>query len=226
MIMQMKRCFTRTIIILCLLFITAISILWHPSGVFADSPVIYSLVIRNVTPQIKPGDTLEIIVLFSGFGIPLQNKLYIAWSSNSVIEQSNPGYYTVGNGQPVGIDPNGLMVDFDNNLFSITTGGSGKYPPDYGFPLVVGETSLNNQYPIVLTINTSKKAPPGDYDITFVFTYSDNQNIYQDFKTTPFHISSTWERNQLKFQIAAVSIALASLLLVATFNVLRYIKKD
>jgi len=201
MIMQMKRCFTRTIIILCLLFITAISILWHPSGVFADSPVIYSLVIRNVTPQIKPGDTLEIIVLFSG-------------------------YYTVGNGQPVGIDPNGLMVDFDNNLFSITTGGSGKYPPDYGFPLVVGETSLNNQYPIVLTINTSKKAPPGDYDITFVFTYSDNQNIYQDFKTTPFHISSTWERNQLKFQIAAVSIALASLLLVATFNVLRYIKKD
>ena len=190
---------------------------------FADSPDVHSLVIRNSTPTIKPGDTLEIAVFISGYGIPSKNKLITFWSSPYVIDRDNPGTIEIGGGDPIGIDPTGNITVLPSEIFSIST--IIKQPPDYGLPLIRSETSVSGKFPILLKLNTSKTAPPGDYDITFIFTYGDEQNMSQDYKTTQFHISSWWERAQLWFQIAVVSVALLSLLTGAVFSWLAYRRK-
>jgi hypothetical protein len=220
-----KRLPLRTIVISLssLLFLTAFTLYDANNTALADSQVAYSLVIRNLTPTINPGNTLEIEVFFSGYGIPSKNKLYVSWSSAKVIDRDTPGTIEVAGLGPVGIDPNGNITVLPSDIFSISP--IIKAPPDYGIPLIRSETSLSGKYPILLKLNTSKTAPSGNYDITFVFTYGDDQNMYQDYKTTQFHISNFWERKQLWFQITAVLIALASLLTGAIFSWLAYRKK-
>jgi hypothetical protein len=182
-----------------------------------NSNCVYSLVIRNTTPTIKAGETLEIEVFISGYGIPSKNKLNIFWTSPYVIDPNNPGTIEIGGYKPIGLDPNGFITVLPSEIFSIST--IIKPPPDYGLPLVRSETSLSGKYPILLKLNTSKTAPSGDYDITFVFTYSDNQSMYQSYETTQFHISSLWERNQLWITITAASIAFVSLIITTTVGI-------
>ncbi len=210
-------------LLICLLIFTATFIFYCSNNVvFADSQVAYSLVIRNTTPAIKAGETLEIEAFISGYGTPYKNKLNIFWSSPYVIDKNNPGTYEVLGSGPIGIDPNGIKTSFTNDTFSVSK--LSQQITDFGLPMIQTETALGGKYPIILNINTAKDAPPGDYDIIFVFTYSDNQSMYQDFKTIPFHIYSYWERNQTWFQIAAVSIALISLVSGAVFSLLTYKK--
>lgn len=80
---------------------------------------------------------------------------------------------------------------------------------------VMSESVWENEPPILLSINISKDAPSGDNDITFAFTYGDEQNLKQDFKTVPFHITSKWERNQGWVLSVGVAIAFFSLLIIA-----------
>jgi hypothetical protein len=220
----MKRLSLRTIVIslICLLLLTAIFTLNDTNNiVLANSKVALSLIIRNRTPVIEAGDTLEIEVFISGDGIPVKNKLSVSWSSLHVIDRDNPGVYVASDNKSVGIDPFGIAIDFGPSHFSYAPEST---PPYFGIPQIMSETMSNSIPFLLLKINTTKSAPPGDYDITFVFTYSDNQSIYQDYKTAQFHISSLWERIELRLQIGAVSIALVSLVTGAVFSWLTYRK--
>lgn len=222
----MKKLFLRTIVILllCLLLLTSTFALNGTNEIaLANSQTVLSLVIRNITPTIKPSDTIEIQIFISGHGIPSKNKLNTFWSSPHIIDEEKPGTIQLGGGDPIGIDPVGNITVLPRFLFS--TSAIAKPPPEYGFPLIASETSLFGNYLIRLKLNTSKTAPPGDYDITFIFTYGDELNTYQDYKTTSFHISSWWKRVQLWFQIAAISVALISLVMAAVFNWRMYRRK-
>ena len=182
-----------------------------------SSNSVYSLMIRNITPKIKAGDTIQIELFISGYGIPQKNKLIISWSSSYVIDKINAGFYTTFNSEPRQIDPAGIIYDFPQSNFAIST--LGYEPADYGLPFVITERAFNGIPPLWLRINTVKTAPSGDYDISFIFTYGDDQNMSQDYKTTQFHVMSNWEKNEQWLTILAVVIAALSLLASAVVSI-------
>lgn len=192
---------------------------------------LYSLIIRNRTPCVKAGGTLEVEVFLSGCGIPERNKLIVQWSSPYVIDKDSPGSFTgnvvlatdkvtgkqqIGTGKTysksVNMDPIGATIILNQGYFWENP----RLPSDpKALRAVIGEWEWDGEPPLLLKLNTSKKARPGDYDITFTFTYGDAQNLAQDYKTTGFHVSSWWERNELWLAILAILIALASLIATA-----------
>ncbi len=184
-----------------------------------NSSLIYTLIVRNRVPNIRAGDTLEIEVFISGYGIPLKNKMNVFWSSPYVIDSDNTGYVKFINQEPVNLDPSCVIIGFPIDFFSsnITT----KEDSESRFPLKIGEAVINNEIPLLFIINTAKTAPSGDYEVTFIFTYGDEQNIYQDYKTIKFHVNSWWEMNQTWITIIAIVIAFFSLvtaLIVGIWN--------
>ena len=182
------------------------------------SGYVYSLILRNRTPRVKPGDTLEIEVYLSGFGIPEKNKLFIYWSSPNVIDPKslNPVSVTFINFVP-NIVPERYHIPKDSPTYTVqfdSTGARFSVPKPY-FMMLVGDSSSNSSSqfpgigadhawvssaspspPLLVTLNTSKAASSGDFDVTFVFTYGNEQNPLQDYKITQFHITSWLERNQ------------------------------
>ena len=64
--------------------------------------------------------------------------------------------------------------------------------------------------PLLLKINTSKKTPPGNYEIFVTFTYSDGTQICVEKTAIPIHLKSSIERNQWKIAITGIIIAVTS----------------
>jgi len=193
---------------------------------------VYSLIIRNRKPNIKSGDTLELEVFLSGYGVPEQHKLIVQWSSPYVIDKDNPGFFTtniatatdktgkitgVATGKPyvqkMNISPIGTTIVLGQAHFWEKP--SDNTMPNNGLRGILSESEWDNEPPLFFKINTAKNAHSGDYDITFTFTYTNAKYVFQDYKTTPFHITSWWERNQFWIEIAVGAIALASLVITA-----------
>lgn len=198
----------------------------------------YSLIIRNRTPTVRPGDKVEIDLFLSGYGIPEKNKLDIKWSSPYIINRENAGFleWCISLGEdtatgkimpltgtrfrqslkitPIGIDTNLVQSFFFKN--PVTTDS-----PNFAFAPVISESLWDNNPPMYLSLNTANSAPPGDYDITFTFTYGNEQNIFQDQKAARFHVTNWWERNQGWIAIAGATIALLSLIATAVFSIWR-----
>lgn len=197
---------------------------------------VYSLILRNRTPIVNPGETVNIEVYLSGYGIPEKNKLDIKWSSPYVVHDKNPGTVTyciklatdktTGKSQPVtgnqfleslnlesvGIDAILNQGFFFNNPTVAEVDKSGFCP-------VVSENQWDKNPPLLLSLNTARNALSGDYDITFTFTYGSEQNIHQDYKLTQFHITSRWERNQAWITISATIVAFLALIATAIGSV-------
>jgi hypothetical protein len=213
---------TIVISLFCFVLITIDTLCINNDSAFAESQVALSIVLHNTTPTIQKGETLEIWALISGSGIPEKNKLIISWSSPNVIDKKDPGTIQIGDGDPIGIDPNGNITILPLEFFSNSPIVAAS--PNFGLPLIKSETSLRERQPIILKLNSSKTARSGDYDISFIFTYSDGISMFQDYKTTQFHVSSWWEQNQTWMQILAVIVALLSLITGAVFSLLSYRK--
>jgi len=202
----------------------------------------YSLITLNRTPVVNPGETVEIEVLLSGYGFPDENKLYISWSSPYVVNRDNPGTFELYVSYET-ISPEGdwrLTTGKESlrthNLkaeagvaYVLTRGYFLKTEtqegfPDYGLEGVIGEWHWDGEPPILLSINTAQDSPQGDYEIQFVFTYSCGQQYKQDYKVVQFNVRSGWERNQWKWIIAGVTVALLSLVVTA-IGIVYQIKK-
>jgi len=157
--------------------------------------------------------------------------LDIKWSSPYVINSKDPGVLTyciklatdkvTGKSQPVTgkpylqpcpLTPIGMDVNLTFAYFMDNPRVKG-IPS--GFNFIVSENEWDENPPILLSLNTDEHAPSGDYNITFTFTYGDNQKVLQDYKTTQFHVTNWWERSQTWIQISAVAIALISLMVAA-----------
>ncbi len=84
--------------------------------------------------------------------------------------------------------------------------------PPFGLKQILTESEFGGLPPLLITLNTSKTAHFGDYDVTFAFTYSNGQDLFQDYQTAQFHITSWWERNEWWVSGSGAIVALASLL--------------
>jgi hypothetical protein len=197
------------------------------------TPYVYLLNLRNRTPTVNQGDTVEIEIFLAGYGIPEKNKLVIQWSSPYILDESNPGSI-LKNIIGGGIDPKtGKKIIVAGKYFAQTSnvtsiGATIILPPAFfwddpqqpdvspgGLKDIVSTMAYDGEPPILLKLNTSKHARPGDYDINFTFiygNYGDDKNLFQDYKTIPFHITNWWERNEVWISVTAVMIALISLL--------------
>jgi hypothetical protein len=209
-------------VIFSLLF--AVFILLFPIMVFAidQSPVVYSLVLRNRTPVINPGDSLGIEIFLSGYGVPKKNKLDVKFSSPYVVNIKNPGTLTAGISVLLNATTGEIIRPITDlpKTYKLDEVGA-DVTLNYGFFLsmpdtkfnsnevdqIVSETEWNGSAPILLTINTSNDAPSGDYDVIFTFTYGDEQLLSQDQKVAHFRITSWWERNEWWITIIGVILA-------------------
>ena len=177
---------------------------------------------------------MEMEVFLSGFGVPPKNKLFIQWSSRYIINNNNPGSYTTniatatekttgkvflgGTGKHVAetrkADALGVTIHLSQGYF-FANPKVNDIPASSTFTQGVSEVEWDNEPPLLLKINTKTDAKSGDYDISFAFTYGDDQHILKDFKTISFHITNWWERNQLWVEIIVGAMALISLVVTA-----------
>jgi len=205
------------------------------------SSAIYSIVTRNRTPRINPGGKVEIEIFLSGHGVPDKNKLYIQWSSPYIIDKRDPGnaIFCLGSiddktgkaskalDPPWPIRKTGIIISLNKLVFKEMPSlvrVKDKEAIETGLRPVISEYAWNERTerfdpPILLTVNIAEDAPSGDYDISFTFTYGSEQNLSQDYKSVPFHITSWWERNQGWVTPIGVSIAFISLL-IATIGII------
>lgn len=113
------------------------------------------------------------------------------------------------------VDPTGTTMRlgpsfFDNmNLYFETLG---QKPPDT-MVNIMGEGTYDGFPPIYTSLNTSRKAPPGDHSVTFSLFYEAEDNVIQmDQKNVEVHVKNWIEINQKKIQKLAVGIGIFALL--------------
>lgn len=71
--------------------------------------------------------------------------------------------------------------------------------------------------PIRLTVPTSTKTSPGNYEINFVFTYKEDGMIKQSSRSSEIHVKNWVERNNRLLQLSAILVSL-SIALTAVFS--------
>lgn len=192
--------------------------------------VAYSLTTRNRNPVVDPGETMEIEVFLSGYGMPEKNKLFIQWSAPVVINQNRPGELVTsikcatdpatGNMWPIvgekglhstKLDPVGLVGSLNRGYFLVA---HSEYD-EFGLGPVISEYAPDplRAPPLLLRLNIDQDAPSGDYEVAFIFTYSKERELMQDYKAVPFHVTSRWERNQEYVYLGAIIIAFITLVI-------------
>lgn len=192
----------------------------------------YSLIVRNQTPIIDPGKSVEVELYLSGYGTPQRNKLVIQWSLSQVIDKGNPGFIKdniklatkndtgeikVATGTPYSkthkIDETGVTLCLNQGFFFDNPRHT--QTPANGLKGIISESKWDNESPLLIRINTLSTAPSGDYDVTFVFTYADNHEVNQAFDSVQFHITSWWEHHQSSLTITGIIVAVLALLATA-----------
>ena len=186
----------------------------------------YSIIPRLRTPAVNPGKQIEIEVYLGGYGTPKRNKLHVAYSSPYVISEENSGELVssikvskdkmTGELQPVSgkgylahskCDKIGVTVVLNEGNFLPVAESSSQGD----FPQVMSELSWDGYPPILIRLNTAKKARAGDYDIYLSLAYGDEQQVLQDQKRVTFHVNSWWDRWKVPVTIVGI------ILVVPTF---------
>jgi len=190
----------------------------------------YTLIPRLITPSINSGDKIEIEIFISGYGNVEKNKLFISFSSSALIDKENPGSIetcikTITNTKTNEISPlagkEHIQSHSCNEVGVIIRLAKGYFldhptlrppPPDDMLAPIMAEGKWDNLPPIFLTLNTSKKTPPGNYDVNLVLTYSEEEEIRIDNKKVQVHVKSPAEKHWKKVTIIAISLAILSLI--------------
>ncbi len=195
----------------------------------------YTVIVQNLTPQVDPGDLVEMEAFITGFGKVTRNKLHITWSAPEVVgPQENliiETYEPVPESEavdcpegvkclqkvPMSIDENAAEIGVTINLapfyFQIA---EEKYVPSGGLPMVYGEGKYGSNpaiAPIFVRFKTESGAKSGDYSVAFTLTYEHEGGLLQDHKAAEFHINSRWERNGNLVTIAGSLTGLLALAL-------------
>ena len=190
---------------------------------------VYSINAYVRDPEIIGGQTLQIEIYLSGFGIPKYDKLYINWTAPHVIDQHKPGNWTVF-GQPGGtFDSTSahseyiIMGGFLGSCADLPQGSE-----DVGLNLVCSEHDQDGEPPILINLNTVKGAVSGHYQVQLTFTYGNETNLKQDYKEIQFHVISNWERSQQRWVtiggLIVASVALLIAIVVSIWQMVRWCK--
>lgn len=183
----------------------------------------------NLIPKITivdPGDQIEIEIFLSGYGKIARNKLRIFYSPD-LIDEKNPGVIesciasardkTGKFLQPVSGEKYLTSYDLkgDGVYIILEEGNFADYPqikgiPSFGYTPIMSEYKWGSHPPLLLTINTSEKAPSGDYEVFVIFTYSDGTDVSTEKTSIPIHVRSSIERHQWKIAITGIITAITS----------------
>jgi len=198
---------------------------------------VYTIIPIVRTPNINPGDTFEVDLYFSGAGYPNENKLAVYHSHPNLVNSENPGTFTttikwkdgeIITGEDVLSDPSlTTQRDLDEYGFLAKVSNAHFIPdteinlndPDSNWPYPPKSSELGNDgiAPMEYRLNTAEDAAPGDYEISFVFTYGeeavgDELRINQDRQNVSVHIKNKREQLEPIPSIAAIAAALIALL--------------
>lgn len=154
-----------------------------------DGHFVYSIIPRLRTPAVDPGKQIEIEVYLVGYGTPKRNKLYVGYSSPYVISEENSGELVssiqVAKDKMTGevkqpVSGKDYLDHYECDKIGVTTIlNEGYFLPvpenssQGGFPRVMSELSWDGYPPILVRLNTAKKARAGDHDIYLSLTYGD-----------------------------------------------------
>lgn len=183
----------------------------------------YKIIPRLFTPSISPGNTIEIWIFVSGTNNDqkrsINGKIFFSYSSHYLINPEDPGQIIVnylGTEPPISSDLNSygaVNIVAEKTIFL-----NNPEAPQQGIAKsIIGESVLgkNERPPMECKINTSSKAPSGNYDVDFVLTYSDGNVIKTDSAKVTVHVKTWPDRNAKALQILAG--ILAGIGLIATF---------
>jgi hypothetical protein len=175
----------------------------------------YKLAIVSDKYNVNPGDSINWSIFISGLGKVEKNKLLVYYPS-ILLNQTNPGE-SILHLDCINITINKTVPSLSSSTYYLNT----SYPANFAqmvscyfmynntnfpnqAPLIISETWLSfNETtvpPISLRFNTNKNAPPGDYIIELIFTYSDGNSNgskwYQDDRQVLLHVNNPIEQNR------------------------------
>lgn len=199
----------------------------------------YTLIPIVRTPNVDPGDTFEVDLFVSGAGYPAENKLTTYHSHPNLVNQSNPGNLAVNigwsnQGLVAGesaqssevhiserkLSPTGFIMELSNANFceyKLLDNYSENNSPDWSYPPKLSEHSHDDLAPLQYRLNIDENADPGDYEISFIFTYGeestgDDLQINQDRQDVSVHVNTRTEQLEPIPSIAVISGAVIALL--------------
>lgn len=196
----------------------------------------YTLIPIVRTPNVDPGETIEIDLFFSGAGNPHENKLSVYHSHPNLVDHDNPGYLSVSVGwteernllvgnEALGseeletrkhMSEYGFIAQMSNSHFVKENIVYGEKGPDFDYPVKISESVNDGIAPLRYRLHTDSQAKSGDYDITFVFTYGeeaigDKMRVNQDRQDVCIHLNNKREQWEPVPTIAGISVALLAL---------------
>lgn len=179
----------------------------------ADSTGMYEVVGQLNQLEFDPGDSIEVSVFFTGYGMIKYAKLFYEVSSTSVFDtlatvKSGLDYlpnrrlfwggasHQVGKGGIIDVSEMGLsspvwqeatpFIDFKRNS-----------------NLLVTEFDIE-QPPIIFRFKVARNAEPGNYNLSLSFTYFDGKEWQISQQIIRFEISSFVDRHELVIWIIAI----------------------
>lgn len=193
------------------------------------------------TPNIDPGESIDIGIYVSGYGDVDRSKVSIFHSQPQILDKENPGelkhnivggldkssneIQTLFTGDVIieeGLDPtleltqSGVTLSLSPIHFADDPGwgpprGHSHYAKNETYPRILSETTFNSRSPVEITYFTSDQASPGDYEIHAVLTYGNGEQTQQSKESVSVHINNRRERWEPVPTIAIILAALIAL---------------
>ena len=166
---------------------------------------------KMLTPSVDPGQSIEAELFLTGTGKVFANKLYINYPT-AIINKKNAGeiissiavaklkdtgkiftpvsgrkYLQTHSCNPIGVTISlneGYFLDIPNQLQT-----------NDKLPRKMSESKWDDYPPLLLKLNTDKKAPSGDYNIGLAFTYTTEDEVDINKETMNIHITSWTDRH-------------------------------
>lgn len=196
----------------------------------------YEIIPKLLTSEVNPGKSIEVEAYITGAGSIHANKLTIAFPS-AITDDKNPGevstsvkaaiHKSTGETLPLAGKAHTQTAKCDK--FGITIGLAQGYfldnphlknASESTLPVKVGEGRFDDLAPIKLTLNTRKHAPPGNYEIRFVLTYSIEDEIETSKELVNVHVTSWTERHGKITAIIGIGLAA----LASAITIIAYVK--
>lgn len=197
----------------------------------------YTLIPVLQTPEIDPGDIVEVDFYISAIGDIDKNRLHIVYAYDDLFAE-DVGFLSPG--VKGGVDESGRQgiipkEDGDDITWDLSSTGTQISLPSWFFldmpsehtksgglagleghaeayPQKVSEVRYGDFAPLEMKFNTTTEAAPGNYTITIIFSYESNGELFTDREEVQFHINTFREQYEPIPTTIAVIAGIAAVL--------------
>ncbi|MDL5361327.1 hypothetical protein [Halalkalicoccus sp. NIPERK01] len=185
----------------------------------------YTIVPHNRTPEIAPGDTIEIDLYLSGGGIPDENRLYLSYNKG-LLDHQNTGeirtYVKKGTDRATGEIHPVSGEEFEQSDQIAIPGTHLGFVETLFYEDVHANSTLDDVPPLVAERDHDGHSPAeirmytGDYSISIILNYSFEDVIKQDRQDITVHVTSWVERHRRKLEVIGLFGIIATIGILAT----------